>query len=437
VPAVLIIAENASMRMGGEASLPLHYFRHLSDRGGEPHLIIHERAAAELDDTLTPDEMSRVHLVPDTGVHRALWRIGGLLPHRVDYFTFGMALRLYTQRRQRQVAREVIATAPIDLIHQPTPVSPREPSGIFDLGRPVVIGPMNGGLVYPPGFRRAVGLIRAGRQVGAVVADVANRAIPGKRRAASLVVANERTRVALPRSATRRVETLVENGVDPDIWRAPDDASPVPDSPLRLVWIGRMMDWKAVDIAFEALTRLEPGVEARLDLIGHGPEEESLRSIAADLGLTDGDDPVVRFLGWRDQPACADVLHRSHLLVLPSLYESGGAVILEAMAAGVPSIATDWGGPRDYIEDGVTGVLVPPTSREEMVEGFASAISDLARDPERRAGMGRAAVARITSDYVWDVKIDRMLEIYDAALGAPRPRSSRSRSTANHGSSTR
>jgi glycosyltransferase involved in cell wall biosynthesis len=440
VPAVLIVAENASMRMGGEASLPLHYFRHLSDRGGAPHLIIHERAKAELDELLTPDELSRVHLVRDTGVHRALWRIGGLLPHRVDYFTFGLILRLHTQGRQRQVAREVIAAHPIDLIHQPTPVSPREPSGVFGLDRPVVIGPMNGGLVYPPGFRRAVGLIRVGRRLGSLVADLTNRAIPGKRRAAVLVVANRRTADALPRSAVRTIETLVENGVDPDIWRAPDDAVPDldPDRPLRLVWIGRMMDWKALDIAFEALTRLDPGVEARLDVIGQGPELESLEAAAAALGLTGGDDPIVRFLGWKDQPACAEVLHRSDLLVLPSLYESGGAVILEAMAAGVPSIATEWGGPCDYIDDGVTGVLVPPTSRSAMVDGFASAISSLARDPERRAAMGRAAVDQIRSEYVWDVKMDRMLEIYEAALAAPRPaRSSRTRSTANQGSSTR
>jgi glycosyltransferase involved in cell wall biosynthesis len=115
-------------------------------------------------------------------------------------------------------------------------------------------------------------------------------------------------------------------------------------------------------------------------------------------------------------------------------------VILEAMAAGVPSVATDWGGPRDYIADGVTGVLVPPTSRQGMVRGFAAAISALALDPERRTEMGRAAVEEISSAYVWDVKIDRMLDIYESAsaTAGPRPdRSSRSSSTANHGSSTR
>lgn len=439
MPVVLIIAENASMRMGGEASLPLHYFRQLSARGARPHLIIHERARVELSQLLTEDELSRVHQVADTRVHRGLWRLGGVLPHRVDYFSFGLLNRLYTQRCQRAVARDVLAAHPIDLIHQPTPVSPREPSGIYGLGRPVVIGPMNGGLVYPPGFRHAVGLIRAGRRAASTVADLANRAIPGKRRAAVLVVANQRTADALPRGTTRRVETLIENGVDPDLWRAPADAAPVPEPPLRLVWIGRMMDWKAVDIVFEALTRLPDDVDVRLDLVGHGPEEDSLKECAASLGLTVGDDPIVRFLGWRDQAACAELLHRSHLLVLPSLYESGGAVILEAMAAGVPSVATGWGGPRDYIDDGVTGVLVPPTSRQILIDGFAAALTSLARDPDRRAKMAEAALATIASDFVWDVKLDRMLEIYASALAADdrSPRSSRTSITANQGSSTR
>jgi glycosyltransferase involved in cell wall biosynthesis len=114
------------------------------------------------------------------------------------------------------------------------------------------------------------------------------------------------------------------------------------------------------------------------------------------------------------------LLAQHHALVLPSLLECGGAVVLEAMSMGLPVIATDWGGPSDYI-DANTGILVPPRSRESLVSGFAQAMQALAADSKRRTAMGAAGREKVLREYDWERKVDHVLKIFEeVACQTPR-----------------
>jgi glycosyltransferase involved in cell wall biosynthesis len=124
---------------------------------------------------------------------------------------------------------------------------------------------------------------------------------------------------------------------------------------------------------------------------------------------------VVTFSGFLSQKDCAERLKDADALVLPSLFECGGAVVLEAMAAGLPVIATAWGGPMDYL-DPTCGILVEPDSREALVEGFAAAMKTLAQSPQVRVKMGESGYARARQSFDWDRKIDQILELYRRAL---------------------
>jgi glycosyltransferase involved in cell wall biosynthesis len=85
------------------------------------------------------------------------------------------------------------------------------------------------------------------------------------------------------------------------------------------------------------------------------------------------------------------------------------------MAVGLPVIATDWGGPAEYVDD-TCGILVPPDSRESLVEGLAAAMEKLGCDPELRRRMGEAGRRKIERFYTWDTKIDRILDFYREAV---------------------
>lgn len=403
---ICIVADNASARFGGEAVLPLHYFRQLRQRGVEAWLVVHDRCRAELE-LLLPEEQERMRFVPDTVFHRALFRLSGWLPRRIAESTVGLLMLMYTQWTQRRVVRQLIREHGIDVLHQPAPVAPSYPSMFFGLGPPLIIGPMNGGMDYPPAFRSAESLAsRIFVALARSFTSVTNRLLPGKRNAAVLLVANQRTAAALPTGCRGRVVELVENGVDLATWDAGSVSTP--KDPSRFVFMGRLVDWKALPIVFEAMMHVSA---ATLDVIGHGAIREPWEDESRRCGLADR----VRFLGWRSQEECAEALGNATALVLPSLYECGGAVVLEAMAMARPVIATDWGGPSDYL-DAETGFLIAPQSREVLVAGFAESMQRLIDDETLAARMGAAARRKVLAQFTWQSKIDRILEIYKSVL---------------------
>lgn len=407
---VCIAADHGSYRFGGEAVLPLHYFTHLRQRRIEAWLVVHSRTREELE-TLFPAEKERIRFIPDTWIHRTLMRVSVGMPRRIAGATAGLLSLLSTQYVQRKIIRSLIREHRIDVVHQPTPVSPRFPSLLAGLGVPVVIGPMNGGMNYPPAFKNRESLFsRLGVAAGRRLTNLANICLPGKRHAAVLLVANERTRQALPSAIRGKVVELVENGVDLKTWSVEREPVTPGGGEGRFVFVGRLVDWKCVDIAVEALART-PG--AALEILGDGPMRDQLERLCAALGVS----PRVSFAGWLPQRECALRLQSAAALLLPSIYESGGAVVLEAMAAGVPVIATRWGGPVDYLDESC-GLLIDPISRGAIVDGFAAGMRRLQNDPGLRARLGARGRERVHQHFDWQKKTDRILEIYRMALNA-------------------
>ena len=213
---------------------------------------------------------------------------------------------------------------------------------------------------------------------------------------------------------------LVENGIDLEVWQpGPVERSEEPDPVTRFVFMGRLIELKCVDLLIRAFARASPLAKLSLAIIGDGPQEERLRALATSLGV-EADENVgtgVSFLGWLDQPACAARLRASDCLVMPSIHDCGGAVVLEAMAMAKPVIATAWGGPLDYL-DAQCGVLIPPDSMQALVEGLAAAMLRLAASPAERERLGAAGRAKIARQYDWDAKGLRICEVYADAMAS-------------------
>jgi glycosyltransferase involved in cell wall biosynthesis len=235
-----------------------------------------------------------------------------------------------------------------------------------------------------------------------VFTNSANTLLPGKKNADVVLVANERTRRALPSGIRGSVIEVVENGIDSSLWM--ETSKKTENTAFHFVFLGRLTDWKALDIVIRALEKLP---SAELQVIGDGPMLESWKSLASELGLKDR----VHFVGWLPQQECANRLQSAIALVLPSLYECGGAVVLEAMAMGKPVIATRWGGPADYLDE-TCGILVEPESYSNLVSGFANAMQTLIQSPELARTMGAAGRERALRDFDWQRKIDQIIVIY-------------------------
>jgi glycosyltransferase involved in cell wall biosynthesis len=353
--------------------------------------------------------------------------------------TLGALSHFVTQLHQRRLAKRLVRELRIHVVHEPIPISPKQPSLLYDVGAPVVIGPLNGDINYPPAFAHMEGaLVKLSVRLSRAASTVLNRFAPGKLRAHTILVSNERTRRALPAGVRGRVVELVANAVDMRTWRAKDDVSargagvssailieegntggtPAPRAgTARFVFLGRLVDFKMVDLLLEAFKPVAERHGATLDIIGEGKERLRLEQIARDLGLAER----VTFAGWMKPAESAARLAQADVLVFPSLRECGGAVVMEAMAVGLPVIAADWGGPADYVgtpEDGA-GVLVNPTSRDAFVRGLTAEMEKLAASPELRAEMSRRARERAVTVFDWEARVDRLIQVYRSVANAP------------------
>jgi glycosyltransferase involved in cell wall biosynthesis len=326
----------------------------------------------------------RLQHATETWVHR----VGLLWPYPLREVLFLPLVHLITEYRLGLVTRRLSTTLQIDLIHQPVPVSPRARSFLY--GQPValVVGPMNGNLDYPPAFRRRYArftrIIRRGRHV---VSGILNYFFRGKSEAACLLAANERTAVALRHSFPKaQIEFLVENGVDLKAWSQPIVRTG--ESVPKFLFVGRLVHWKAVDILIDAFGSVNGPAE--LVIIGDGPEKTKLSEQARDLQTPQRN---IRFLGYLDHAGVRQEMADAVALVLPSLRESGGAVILEAMASSLPVISIKWGGPEDYVTS-ETGFLIEPLDSAYVVSSIAGQMDYLARNPKVARAMGERGAQR-------------------------------------------
>jgi L-malate glycosyltransferase len=205
---------------------------------------------------------------------------------------------------------------------------------------------------------------------------------------------------------------IVPNFVDADRFRPVPGERPLPGTPI-VVHVSNFRPVKRVADVVEVFARLRVLRPARLRLIGDGPDRAAVEARAAALAL--GTD--VEFLGERvDLPA---VLQEADLFLLPSETESFGLAALEAMACGVPVVASAVGGLPEVIPDGEVGALCPLGDIEAMAAAAARILGDA--DLHRR--LSRAARRLAESRYRIEPAVDRYLAIYRRVLAArPAPR---------------
>ena len=339
IPKVLIVCEHASSKFGGEAMLPLNYFLLLSNKLPQVFLLTHARTRKDLE-TVPGINLDRIFYTPDTWAHKIFNVIGGKLPDRIASITFGALSHLLTQYFQWKMTRKLVREFSIDIVHEPAPVSPKQPSMMFAVGAPVIIGPMNGGMSFPPAFAYMSGPFE--RWLYSVLrffSSLYNVLIPGKLFSSVLLVANKRTKEALPFFRFGKIIELVENGVFASKVR--HDAKVVGSAEsINVVYVGRLVDWKTIDIVIDAVAMCR-SQNVKFIIVGDGSERNRLEKHAASVAPD-----KVSFLGAVPHAQILNCYDMADIFVLPSIRECGGAVVLEAMARGIPVIATNWGGRR-------------------------------------------------------------------------------------------
>ncbi|WP_309131482.1 glycosyltransferase [Brevibacterium sp.] len=188
----------------------------------------------------------------------------------------------------------------------------------------------------------------------------------------------------------------------------------------KIVSLGRLVPRKGVDLVIRGLAELSSrGVDdVELEVIGGSgsggsidtdPEVRRLRALAAELGV----DEQVTFRGQLGRDEIPDAIRSATFVACTPWYEPFGIVPLEAMACGVPVVATSVGGLQDTVVDGVTGLLIPP----QDVDAFTIAAARLLTDHEYARELGRAGTRRVRDRFTWPAVAQRTERAYRATLG--------------------
>ncbi len=181
----------------------------------------------------------------------------------------------------------------------------------------------------------------------------------------------------------------------------------IPEDSFLIGAVGNLYPVKGHRYLIEATARLAapfPGLHVAI--AGSGGEEERLRALARDLQISDR----VHLLGRRSD--IPDFLKVLDVFALPSESEAHPLSLCEAMAAGIPSVASNVGGVPEVIEDGRSGILFPAGD----VDALAKAVKDLIESPDRRKSLGVAAEERVRREYSTERMLERYSDLYEEVL---------------------
>lgn len=203
---------------------------------------------------------------------------------------------------------------------------------------------------------------------------------------------------------------LIHCGVEPTLF----DCVSHPANRQQLVFVGRLAAVKGVPILLESMADLKrTNPDARLTLVGDGPERPMLEKMAAELGVTD----VVDFVGYKSQSEVRDYLQQSDVFVLPTFAEGLPIVFMEALAAGVPVVSTQLAGHSDLVEQGKSGYLVSPGDHSSLT----TALKTLLDAPELRRQFAAAGRAKIQAEFDIDREVGLLYQVMQTRMQGGTP----------------
>ncbi|NET40080.1 MAG: glycosyltransferase [Cyanothece sp. SIO1E1] len=169
----------------------------------------------------------------------------------------------------------------------------------------------------------------------------------------------------------------------------------------------RLLAWKGIHLSLQAFNQCKD-LNVGLHIFGSGPEKQKLQALATNLGIDDR----VTFHGHVSRQKLLEWLPSSIALLHPSLQESGGMACLEALAARVPVICLNHGGPPMLVS-GDAGFVISPESPEQVIKEMSEKMRLLASNPEIHVAMGKRGQEKAINSHTWTVKLNAIYERFN------------------------
>jgi glycosyltransferase involved in cell wall biosynthesis len=299
----------------------------------------------------------------------------------------------------RQLRRRIFA-GEFDVVLRVMPMSPVLPSPFASFLRkgpiPFVIGPLNGGLPWPPGFSQL-------ENQKEWISNLRNlyRYLPFARstyrHAAAIIAASSQTYAEFA-PYRDKLFFVPEPGIASSLCFG-DLRSSEPGAKLELLFVGGLFPRKACDLGLCAAAPLLRNDLARFTIVGDGPERNRLEQLVKSLGIEN----AVVFCGWLSHAEVLARMRSADVFVFPSLRDNGAGVVFEALATGAVPVVADFGGPGDIVHPEV-GYKVSLTNESDIVAQMEKILGELVHDRSLLERLRQQGMSYARERLTWDAK---------------------------------
>lgn len=418
---ILLSAFSCEPHRGSEEGVGWHWAEGLARLGHDVHVLTHPRGRAAIERYMADHP-----------------QIASLRFHYIDIPHFEAAPGKYKfgsstaesllvcpvwQWLAYRYARKLHAAERFDLVHHITYGGVRQPSFMGKLGIPFILGPIGGGERAP--YRLRTGYSWRG-WAWDVSRDFQNFMIQFEplmrhtfRSATTIFVKTPESALVIPARDRHKAQLGWEIGLagagslqpSPERQRRPGD-------PLRILFVGRMLHFKGVDFALRALhDALGRNANVHLTIVGRGREKDRMVALAKALDL----DRHVTWIDFLPQPELFAFYKTHDVFLFPSLHDSSGNVVLEAMGSGLPVVCLDLGGPGILV-DAASGIVVETkgAGKDRVVSRLGQALKRLDDDAALRRELARGALDR-ANGFTWEAAIRHVYRSVPPLAEAPQP----------------
>ncbi len=413
---VLLSAYACIPNHGSEQGTGWTYASTLSQNGLEVHCLTLKDGRETIEPILANG------FYPNLTIHYVL------LPTWVDKFysqgLVGMYFHyLYWQWQAYRMAQYLDQIHRFDLVHHVTYGSIQLGSFLYKLRKPFVFGPVGGGQRAPKALKRYFGKYWAREWMRDRVSTLLEYGNPGfykaVRRANRVIVTNQDTFALARRLRPQRpIDQIWDAGLEPSFLPSnPIEHQPGPA--LKLLWVGRLLPRKALELTIHALSKVAPGVPVTLTIVGgKGEMVEHVPQYIERYGVGNR----VEWVGHVSYQEVRKFYQESDVFFFTSLRDSCPHQLLEAMAFSLPVITLDLHGQAELVT-AATGLKVAVTNEEQVTTDLAQAIEWMAAHPAERLTMGQAGY-QFAQTQRWEAKIRTFVEeLYPAVLAEGRQES--------------
>ena len=399
---ILLSAYACEPYKGSEPGVGWHWAVELARTGYQVWVITRANNQPLIERALKSTPMPNLHFVYyDLPAWARWWKKAG-----GGVYLYYLLWQLGAYRLAKSLTKQV----KFDLVHHITFGVFRQPSFMPFLGIPFIFGPLGGGERVSYSLRKSFPLrgyvIDVMRDLSNWLAsiDPLNRSV--YRHSTLILCKTEQTLSNIPKKYRDKCRLYLEIGIEPASTNSKQhfhgESEP---HGLRVLYVGRLIYWKGLHLGLKAFAQLyQKQPEARLTVIGSGPEQHWLNSLAEKLDLS----TAIDWIPWMEQEQVLQAYSSHDIFLFPSLHDSSGNVILEALSQGLPVVCLDLGGPGVMVNESCGRVVkTKGLSETAVIKELSNALQELARNAELPIQLRQGALIR-SQEYQWDKLVSHL-----------------------------